>query len=181
MNTDRPRSPNPFALPFDELDAGAGFTSAPIIVAARDVEAFAALTGDHHPAHLDPDWAGRGPFGRPIAHGLLVLSQAVGALPLDPERVIALRRLRDVVFKRPVGVGEAITVAGAIGTRRALDERTGLVDCECRIRDEQGRLSARAVIEVLWRREPASAAASGGGDETAPVIRDPGGIVRVLL
>lgn len=181
MNADPTPSRNPFALPFDDLDDGAGFTSPPILVATRDVEAFAALTGDHHPAHLDPDWAGRGPFGRPIAHGLLVLSQAVGALPLDPERVVALRRLRDVVFKRPVGIGDAITVSCSIGARRALDERTGLVDCECRIRDERGRLCVRAVIEVLWSRRPATAAGTGHDDETAPVIRDQAGEVRVLL
>ncbi len=180
MNPD-PTPANPFALPFDELDGAAAFTSEPVLVAARDVEAFAALTGDHHPAHLDPIWAADGPFGRPIAHGLLVLSQAVGTLPLDPERVIALRRLRDVVFKRPVGVGDVITVACAIGARRALDERTGLVDCACRIHDADGRLSVRAVIEVLWRREPASVAATDGDDEIAPVTRDRAGELRVLL
>ncbi len=168
---------SPFGLAFDDLVAGASFESGPIEVAARDVEAFAALTGDHHPAHLDPGWAATGPFGRPIAHGLLVLSQAVGALPLDPERVIALRRLRDVVFKRPVVVGESITVSCAIGEIRPLDARAGLVDCGCRILDEEGRLSARAVIEVLWRRD----LVTGDSDDLGPVTRDPDGRSTVLI
>ena len=75
-------------------------------VTEADVTAFAGLTGDFHPQHVDAEWAAQSPFGERIAHGLLVLSLAAGMVDFDPEEVIALRRVRDVVFKRPVKLGE---------------------------------------------------------------------------
>jgi acyl dehydratase len=40
----------------------------------RLVDGFADLTDDHNPIHVDPDYAGRTPFGGTIAHGYLTLS-----------------------------------------------------------------------------------------------------------
>ena len=53
-----------------------------------------------------------GPFGERIAHGMLVLSYAVGLVDFDPERIAALRRIREVVFKRPVAIGDTISRRG---------------------------------------------------------------------
>ncbi|MBO0929946.1 MaoC family dehydratase [Fibrella aquatilis] len=36
-----------------------------------DVEAFARVTGDNNPLHLDADFAAQTPFKRPIMHGML--------------------------------------------------------------------------------------------------------------
>ncbi len=73
---ERPPAAGPamFATDFDELAVGDSYASPPAPIEDRDVAVFAALTGDHHPIHVDPEWAATGPFGRPIAHGLLVLS-----------------------------------------------------------------------------------------------------------
>ncbi|MFY1701807.1 MaoC family dehydratase [Micromonospora sp. WMMA1923] len=38
------------------------------------VDRFAALTGDRQWLHVDPERAATGPFGRPVAHGFLVIS-----------------------------------------------------------------------------------------------------------
>ena len=35
------------------------------------VIAFAEITGDKNPIHLDPEFAAKTPFGRPIVHGFL--------------------------------------------------------------------------------------------------------------
>ena len=48
-------------------------------ITEADVVPFAALTGDMHPQHTDRHWAADGPFGERIAHGMLVLSYALGA------------------------------------------------------------------------------------------------------
>lgn len=40
----------------------------------EQVNAFADLTGDHNPIHVDPEHARATPFGTTIAHGLLTLS-----------------------------------------------------------------------------------------------------------
>ena len=44
------------------------------VVDQRDVDAFAALTGDDQWIHVDIERAASGPFGGTIAHGLLTLS-----------------------------------------------------------------------------------------------------------
>src|ERR1700690_1518177 len=100
--------------PFERLQVGQRLESSRRTVRGTDVIVFSALTGDWHPQHCDPEWAARSPFGERIAHGMLVLSLAVGLVPLAPERVLALRRVSDVVFKRPVRLEEVIGVSGEI-------------------------------------------------------------------
>ena len=116
-----------------------------------DVLQFASLTGDEHPQHVDPGWAAGSRFGEQIAHGLLVLSFAVGLLPLDPDRVVALRRLSDAVFKQPVKIGDALHVEGDIVRTRELDPEHGLVEARIRMVNQHGRLAVRASVELVWR------------------------------
>ena len=61
------------------------------------------LTGDMHPQHTDAAWAASSRFGERIAHGMLVLSYALGPDAVRPRaRGRAAAASRDVVFKRPV-------------------------------------------------------------------------------
>ena len=144
-----------WAAPFEALEEALGFSTPEHVVTRAEVLAFAELTGDHHPQHVDAAWAAGSRFGGPIAHGMLVLSLAVGRLPLDPERVVALRRVGDAVFKRPVHVGSAITVRGRIAELRPVDDEVGRVVVALAVHDEHERLACRATAEVLWRRRPA--------------------------
>jgi acyl dehydratase len=143
----------PWSEPFDRLSVGQRFRSGERSVHETDLIVFSALTGDWHPQHSDPEWAARSPFGERIAHGMLTLSLAVGLLPLDPERVLALRRLGDVVFKRPVRLSESICVAGEVVSLAPIDEQTGLVGFSWAIRNQDDALVCRARVEVLWRRD----------------------------
>jgi 3-hydroxybutyryl-CoA dehydratase len=139
---------------FDELGEGERFTTRARTVTEADVVGFAALTGDMHPQHTDAEWAAESRFGERIAHGLLVLSYAVGLMPFDPERVVAIRRVTDVVFKQPTRIGDTIRVEGELAGRRELDAEHGLVSCRWRILNQHDKLVARATVDVVWRREP---------------------------
>jgi 3-hydroxybutyryl-CoA dehydratase len=163
------------ALGFDRLEAGLAFETRGRTITEADVVSFAALTGDWHPQHADAVWAAESPFGERIAHGMLVLSYAVGLLPIDPERVTALRGLRSVVFKRPVPIGTTIRAEAEIAALRPLDAEHGMVELALRVRDADGKLLVRAAIDALWRREPgaeAEAEANGAEPELAPVNGD---------
>jgi acyl dehydratase len=139
---------------FDQLEVGQEFETRGRVITEADVSGFATLTGDMHPQHTDPKWAARSPFGERIAHGMLVLSCAVGLAPLDPERVLALRRVREVVFKRPVLLGDTVRLRGGVTQLLAVSDEAGLVTCRWAITNQREQLCARAEVEVLWRRDP---------------------------
>ena len=141
------------SAPFELLPEGGRFSTRGRTVTEADVVAFAGLTGDFHPQHCDAAWAASSLFGERIAHGMLVLSYAVGLIPLDPERVLALRRVIDAVFKRPVKLGETIRVEGSVLGLAELDDEAGLVTLGWRVLGPGDRLVCRARVEVLWKRD----------------------------
>jgi acyl dehydratase len=145
-----------FDRAFDELQVGDRFTTRGRTVTESDVVAFAALTGDLHPQHTDAVWAAESQFGERIAHGMLLLSFAVGLVPLDPERVVALRRISDAVFKRPVLFGDTIHVESRVEALSPVGDDLGLATCLWTIVNQDGRTVARATVEVLWRRAVAT-------------------------
>lgn len=161
-----------FSAPFEQLVAGEEFSSRGRTVTEADVVGFAALTGDWHPQHADAAWAQSSAFGERIAHGMLVVSFAVGLVPLDPDRVVALRRITDATFKRPVRLGDTIRVAGRVESTRDADELTGLVTLAWRVLNQEDRVVCRVRVEVLWRRD------SLGADLFAP---DANGFVPIPL
>jgi 3-hydroxybutyryl-CoA dehydratase len=141
-----------FERDFDSLAVGDRFTTDSRTVDEADIAAFATLTGDRHPQHVDESWAAGSRFGERIAHGLLVLSFASGLMPFDPERIVALRRVGDAVFKAPVKIGDSVHVEGELAGLREIDDASGLVDCRWRVLNQDGKLVVRASVELVWRR-----------------------------
>ena len=139
--------------PFEALEIGQQFTSRGRTVTESDVVSFAALTGDWHPQHCDAEWAGGSPFGERIAHGMLVVSLAAGLVPFDPGRVVALRRVADATFKRPVRFGDTLRVEGRIADLAAASGEAGLVTFAWNVVNQDGRTVSRARVEVLWKRD----------------------------
>jgi 3-hydroxybutyryl-CoA dehydratase len=133
------------------VSANGSFVSRGRTVTEADVVAFAALTGDWHPQHSDAVWAADSAFGERIAHGMLIVSLAVGLVDFDPQRVVALRRIRDVVFKRPVRLGDTIRVEGSEGDRRPVGDDTSLVTWNWRIVNQDDEVVCRVAIEALYR------------------------------
>jgi len=143
--------------PFEALEVGQEFTTRGRTVTEADVVGFASLTGDWHPQHTDAVWASGSAFGERIAHGLFVLSLAGGLVPFDPERVVALRRVGDVVFKRPVKLGDTLRVTGKVLETSDVGEEAGLVGFAWNVVNQDERVVTRARVEVLWRRDGAAA------------------------
>jgi acyl dehydratase len=74
-----------------------------------DVDAFAKITGDNNPIHIDAEYAAKTPFGRPIVHGFLsgaVFSKVFGTL-FPGEGTIYL--YQDMKFMAPVFVNQPYT------------------------------------------------------------------------
>jgi 3-hydroxybutyryl-CoA dehydratase len=91
---------------------------------------YAEASGDHNPLHLDGAFAVATPFGKPIAHGMLVLAflsemltQSLGSSWVNGGRI----RVR---FRAPVYPGDVVTTQGMLRQAPSdLDEVTYTVAC----------------------------------------------------
>lgn len=84
------------------------------LVTAGDIDAFAALTGDDNPVHLDEAYAATTRFGGRIAHGMLgagYISAVLGAKLPGPGAIYLSQTLR---FRRPVRIGDTVTATAQI-------------------------------------------------------------------
>ncbi len=147
-----------------ELEPGVSFTTRARTITESDVVSFAALTGDGHPQHADAEWARTSRFGQRVAHGMLLVSYAVGLVGFDPERVVALRGLDGVVFKRPVAIGDTIHVEGRVDGLRPLHGGTALLDMSWRIVNQDGATVVRAKVTAVWRTGADAAPTADGGE-----------------
>jgi 3-hydroxybutyryl-CoA dehydratase len=79
------------------------------IIEEADIQAFAEITGDHNPIHLDDEFAKTTRFGRRIAHGMLSASliSAVLANKLPGEGSVYLGQT--LQFVAPVFPGDKVT------------------------------------------------------------------------
>lgn len=74
------------------------------------VRAFAALTGDSNPVHLDDEFAATTRFGKRIAHGMLAVSVISAALANDMPGPGTVYLSQTAQFKTPVYIGDTVTV-----------------------------------------------------------------------
>lgn len=104
---------------FEDLTIGQSVETTKIVGAA-DVEAFAAVSGDTNPVHLDEAYALTTPFQGRIAHGMLsgaYISAALGTKLPGPGVIYLTQTLR---FRRPVKIGDPVVTRVTVS---ALDER----------------------------------------------------------
>lgn len=108
---------------FEDLSVGQSAETVHVVGAA-DIDAFAAVSGDTNPVHLDEDYAKTTAFQARIAHGMLsgaYISAVLGTQLPGPGAIYLNQSLR---FRRPVKIGDAVT---ARATVTALDEAKGRV------------------------------------------------------
>ena len=78
------------------------------------IRAFADVSGDHNPVHLDEAFAATTPFKTRIAHGMLsaayISALIAGKLP-GPGAIYIGQTLS---FRRPVKIGDEVTVTATI-------------------------------------------------------------------
>lgn len=94
---------------FEDLFVGQDYREV-ITFTQTAVAAFAELTGDRNPLHLDPVFARGSRFGAPIAHGMLAagfVSAILGVHLPGPGSVYIGQTFR---FRKPVYVGQAVAI-----------------------------------------------------------------------
>jgi 3-hydroxybutyryl-CoA dehydratase len=96
------------AMRFDELSVGQAVTLERTVTDG-DVVAYAGITGDDNPVHLDEVVAAKSRFGGRIAHGMLsagFISAAIGTRLPGPGSIYLGQTLK---FTAPVRIGDTVT------------------------------------------------------------------------
>jgi len=109
MTADAPRVRQLYA---NDLDESVKWEGAPRVITREMFRAFSEMTGDVHPIHYDDDYASTTRFGKPLAHGLLLMAlTALGATPASHafEEAIVAFYSQQCRFLAPVFVGDTVT------------------------------------------------------------------------
>ncbi len=128
---------------YEDMRVGRSFTSRTASLRQADVDDFARLTGDLNRLHTDEGYASRTIFGGRVAHGLLVLSVAVGLwyeMNLTRDSLVALLGMNKVAFKAPVRPGDKMRLVSVVASRRPSRSRpdAGVVALRDVVANEKG-------------------------------------------
>ena len=141
---------------FDELQVGEVIESSRgRTLTETDIAAFSAVSGDWHPLHNDAEYAANGPFGKRVAHGLLILAMMTGMAPISGEAVAALYGFDRIRFTRPVSLGDTIRYRLTVGGLQPRDAGGGVVDLDFEIFNQDLETCVVGVIKLLTNVRPA--------------------------
>jgi len=140
-------------LAFDELHIGDEWESSGRTITEADVVHFAGLSRDYNPLHCDHERSGSGPFGRPLAHGLLGLAVATGLASQAPRvDTLALLAILEWKFILPIGFGDTIRVISRVEDKQPQARgRRGVVTWHRRILNQSGQLVQEGRTRTLVR------------------------------
>ena len=145
-------------LYFEEFSVGQKITTVGRTVTEDNIMNFAGLTGDYNQLHTDEEFAKTTPFGRRIAHGLLVLSYAVGLLGrlgFIEGTALAFRELT-WKFSQPVFMGDTVHVKARCRELKPMARLGGgLVIFDLSVVNQEGKTVQKGEWHVLMASKPA--------------------------
>ncbi len=130
-------------------------------VVEADIEAFAAVSGDSNPVHLDEAYAAATQFKGRIAHGMLSGAYISAILGMDLPGPGAIYLSQTLAFKRPVRIGDTV-LARATVVAIDPDKARVTLKTECLVNAKQV-VDGEAVVMVPRRpvqEAPAEAGAA---------------------
>jgi len=131
--------------PYDENDVGdSAYIQRTLTMA--DIQAFAAVSGDTNPAHLDPEYANDTLFHGVIGHGMWggsLISTVLGTVFPGPGTIYLEQSLR---FSRPVRVGDTLTVNVTCSAKH--DDKKA-IDLECTLVNQKDERVLSGSARVL--------------------------------
>ncbi len=129
---------------FDEIAVGDSATLERTLT-EQDITLFAVMSGDINPAHVDPEYAKSSRFREVIGHGMwsgALISTVLGTEFPGPGTIYLGQNLR---FRRPVKVGDTITIRVTAKEKDATKGRV-VLDTECINQDGDVVVSGTAEV-----------------------------------
>ncbi|MEE4145980.1 MAG: MaoC/PaaZ C-terminal domain-containing protein [Halieaceae bacterium] len=130
---------------YDEITIGQTARYARLI-GERDIQLFAAVSGDVNPVHLDPDFAAGTTFGGCIAHGMLTGAIISAALAMELPGPGTIYLSQSLTFRLPVKPGDTVTVALEVTDKQ---ERRRIVTLDCKASNQAGKVVATGSAQVI--------------------------------
>lgn len=119
--------------PILEIGSRGSFTKT---ITEYDISAFAGITGDFNPVHVNEEVAKESSFGRRIAHGMLaggLISTVLGTKMPGEGTVYLEQNLR---FTAPVYIGDTCTASVEI--TEILNEEKGIYKLDTKVINQNG-------------------------------------------
>jgi 3-hydroxybutyryl-CoA dehydratase len=138
---------------FNDLVVGDEWETARRTVTETDVVLFAGLSGDFNPLHVDHSSSQTGPFGRPVAHGLLGMSIATGLISQAPRiDTIAFLAILEWKFLHPIAFGDTIHAVSKVESLAPhANGRRGVVTWHRRVLNQHGLVVQEGRTQTLVR------------------------------
>jgi phosphate acetyltransferase len=130
---------------FDELAIGQSARSVRILT-LPDMQAFAAVSGDFNPTHIDPEYAASTARHAVTAHSMWggsLISGLLGTVLPGPGTVYREQTMR---FIKPVSLGDALTVSVTVMTKNDSNKQVTL---DCTIVNQNGSLVLSGTAMVI--------------------------------
>jgi|SRR5690606_13414880 3-hydroxybutyryl-CoA dehydratase len=131
--------------PIDDIQVGQTATYSKTLT-EQDVVLFAACSGDVNPVHLDEAFAATTAFGGRIGHGMWTGALVSAAIATSLPGPGSVYRSQSLSFKHPVKIGDTVTVTLTVTEIKA---RVKLVTLDCEAHNQDGKLIAKGVAEVI--------------------------------
>jgi len=140
MSTDPMSTDTPPSAPLLGAETG-DLVPVALVVDMPAILAYAEITGDFNPLHVDPAFAATTAMGQPIAHGTLSMNLIWQSIAATVGNDRAGRSTIDIRFARPVFVGDRVEAGG-----RAVDGQAERYDVWVRRQDGTNVIEGTAQV-----------------------------------
>lgn len=130
-----------------EIKVGNSFSKSRLVTDDL-VRAFAEVSGDHNPIHLDESFAASTRFGKRIAHGMLSGAFISAALTSDMGDRMAVYLSQSLKFTAPVFIGDTVTTTSTIKMIRK-DKPIITLETVCSNQRGETVVTGEAVVMLL--------------------------------
>jgi len=133
-----------FNVPLEKITIGMQVSYTQKVTDA-DIQAFAEISGDRNPVHLDQDYAENSRYKKRIAHGLLTASyfSSLFGTKIPGEGCVYVSQ--SLQFKRPVFIGDTVTASVEV-TSINIDKRRVFFKTTCKVKN---KVVTKGVAELL--------------------------------
>jgi acyl dehydratase len=142
---------------WDDAKLGDECISPTYTVTRERILAYADLTGDHTPVHVDQEYASKSHFGGIVAHGLFGLSIADGLKTQSDYRFLPGMSLGWTWdFAAPIKVGDVLHVKFRVGSLRASKSKPGwgIVVLPSELINQRGDVVQKGEHRLMIPRRP---------------------------